>query len=152
MKTAYEFVYEFMTAFNQQIPDEVRIPRLNIRELRDKITEEEFNETENATSPIEILDGVCDLIYVAIGTALATGFKEQEVEEAFREVHRSNMSKFWKTKELESMPSNWTAKKSGVPGLWIVLREDGKVAKPSSYSPADIAGVLKNIRKENNEL
>lgn len=145
--SGFQMVAEFMTAFNQEIPEEVRMPRLNIRELRDKMTDEEFLETEYAPDPIHILDGVCDLIYVAMGTALATGFTEQEVNEAFREVHRSNMSKFWRTEHLDSIGLNWTAKKSGVAGLWIVTNEDGKVVKPTSYSPADLAGVLKKLKE-----
>lgn len=39
---------------------------------------------------VETLDGLCDLIYVAVGTAVQFQFP---LDKAFREVHRSNMSK-----------------------------------------------------------
>lgn len=41
----------------------------------------------------EILDALCDMMYVVIGTGLALGF---DLEEAFNRVHASNMTKLGK--------------------------------------------------------
>lgn len=67
---------------------------------------------------VSILDGLCDLTYVVLGTALSLGF---DLDAAFAEVHRSNMTKFPTT-----------------------LREDGKVQKGPNYEAPDLARVLAN--------
>ena len=59
---------------------------------------EEFNETRNAMilgseaglGPEDILDGLVDLVYVALGTAYLYGF---DFDEAWRRVHTANMQK-----------------------------------------------------------
>lgn len=73
-------------------------------------------ETDNPL--IAILDGLCDLTYVVLGTALSFGF---DLDSAFAEVHRSNMTKFPTT-----------------------LREDGKVLKGPNYEAPNLAQVLSN--------
>lgn len=60
-----------------------------------------------------ILDAICDSIYVLIGLALKMGFN---LDGAFAEVHRSNMSKL------------------GADGEPI-LREDGKILKGPNFTP-----------------
>ena len=60
-----------------------------------------------------MLDAICDLIYVAIGFALKAGM---DIDGAFREVHRSNMSKL---------------DKDGKP----IKRADGKVLKGPHFTP-----------------
>ena len=67
---------------------------------------------------VSILDGLCDLTYVVLGTALSLGF---DLDAAFAEVHRSNMTKFPTT-----------------------LREDGKVQKGPKYEAPDLGRVLAN--------
>lgn len=54
---------------------------------------EELAETEQAAAesdPEEIVDGLIDLIYIAIGTLRLAGV---DVQKAWSEVHRANMSK-----------------------------------------------------------
>lgn len=60
----------------------------------------------------ETLDALCDLIYVCIGMALKLGF---DLDGAFREVHRSNMSKLGP---------------DGKP----IKREDGKILKGPNFT------------------
>ena len=67
-----------------------------------------YRETE-----IPILDAICDSIYVLIGLALKMGF---DLDGAFREVHRSNMSKLGP---------------DGKP----IKRADGKVLKGPNFTP-----------------
>lgn len=65
---------------------------------------------------VAAVDGLCDTLYVVLGTAVAFGV---DIEECFDEVHRSNM-----------------AKASGP------VREDGKRLKPAGWQPPRIAEIL----------
>lgn len=73
------------------------------------------SEQEHAAQ-LEILDAICDSIYVLIGLALKMGFN---LDAAFREVHRSNMSKLGE---------------DGKP----IKRDDGKVLKGPNYTPPNL--------------
>ena len=66
--------------------------------------------------PVQMLDAICDLIYVAIGFALKAGM---DIDGAFREVHRSNMSKLGE---------------DGKP----IKRDDGKVLKGPNFTPPNL--------------
>lgn len=68
---------------------------------------------KTAGDEIPILDAICDSIYVLIGLALKMGF---DLDKAFLEVHRSNMSKL------------------GADGKPI-KREDGKILKGPNFTP-----------------
>lgn len=68
---------------------------------------------------IEAIDGLCDVVVIAYGTAEAIGI---DLEPFFDEVHRSNM-----------------AKKGGP----VV---EGKLLKPPGWTPPDIAGVLRDVK------
>ena len=83
------------------------------------------SEKEARESFIEIADAICDLIYVLSGTAVSLGIP---LEECWAEVQRSNMSK---------IPED------GV----IRRRDDGKILKPKTFSPADLKGVIFNSTK-----
>ena len=68
----------------------------------------------------EMFDAVIDIEVINLGTALTFGFP---VEDGFKEVHRSNMSKI--------LPDG------------TCLRDDnGKILKPEGYSPPDLKTVL----------
>jgi len=76
-----------------------------------------FCRSEQARpSLVEVIDGLCDLLYVAIGTAVEAGV---DLSEPFREVHASNMLKLLGPK-----------------------REDGKQLKPEGWCPPDIESIL----------
>ena len=70
-------------------------------------------ERHTKENEIEILDAICDSIYVLIGLALKMGF---DLDKAFLEVHRSNMSKL------------------GADGEPI-RRSDGKILKGPDFTP-----------------
>ena len=64
-----------------------------VRDLRTALLVEEVRELTDAAAAgdiVGIADGIADVVYVAIGTAVAYGIPFDEV---FREVHRSNMTK-----------------------------------------------------------
>lgn len=76
------------------------------------IRKEDFREHE-----VALLKELCDLLYVVYGTAVAFGY---DIDGAFEEVHRSNMSKL------------------GVDGK-PVRRDDGKALKGPNYFKANVA-------------
>jgi predicted HAD superfamily Cof-like phosphohydrolase len=95
-KSWIELVEEFLIArgdppnasMNQEMLDSVKVLRfrLMIEELA------ELTIAMHESDRIGCLDAVCDSLYVVIGSALAMGFGPV-LDSAFREVHRSNMTK-----------------------------------------------------------
>ena len=98
-------------------------PTADRRELRIRLINEEAEEFEKASlerDVVEAADALADLLYVVYGAALEWGIP---IDAVFDEVHRSNMTKVW-------------------PDGTVHYREDGKVLKPPTYSPANIAAIL----------
>ena len=101
------------------------------------------------TSLVEQLDALCDLQYVLSGAVIENGFKDI-FDEAFNEVHRSNMSKACNSQQEALMTLAHYKKKDNtegyykeVNGKWLVYRSsDDKVLKSINYSPANIKGIL----------
>lgn len=96
------------------------------RILRKRLLEEEVKETieaDEAGDLIEVVDGLLDTIYVAIGWLLELGLTPLEINLAMEEVHASNMTKV----DNEGKP---------------IFDEGGKVLKGDNYVKADIALVL----------
>ncbi len=88
--------------------------------LRLHLCQEELSELARAIClgrPLDALDALCDMRYVADGAAVELGMVDV-FEEAFEEVHRSNMSKL----------------NNGSP----VFSGQGRLAKGPSYSPPDL--------------
>lgn len=120
---AQQAVREFHEKAGATIND---VPTGNIsaedKKLRLKlITEEgitELQEAFEANDPVKIADALADLLYVTLGTAVTCGIP---LEACFKEVHRSNMSKF-------------------IDGY---RRDDGKWIKGDSYSPANLEPLLR---------
>lgn len=103
-------------------PPEKFPPDEETRALRSRLLIEECQETVDAlkaNDTIEVLDGLCDVIYIALGTAEAYGV---DLEPVFAEVQRSNMTKF--------------------PNGVCTINEYGKVKKPDDWQPPDLALVL----------
>ena len=88
--------------------------------LRYSLVLEEFNEFEGAHSKENLLKELADLVYVVYGYAATYGLN---LDEAFRRVHESNMSK------LDD---------NGEP----VRRADGKVLKGPNYKEADLSDLV----------
>lgn len=76
-------------------------------------------------NPIEVADGLTDILYVTLGGMATFGMP---AEELFNEVHASNMSKFVRNETTGA--------------LECVKNAEGKVQKPASYRKPDIKGVL----------
>jgi predicted HAD superfamily Cof-like phosphohydrolase len=93
--------------------------------LRYKLIREENEEYLEAAlrgDLVEVADALGDILYILCGTLLKHGL-EHKIDEVFREIQRSNMSKL------------------GADGKPI-HREDGKVMKGPDYFPPDIARIL----------
>ncbi len=91
-------------------------------ELRISLIQEEAGEFAEAVRERdlpEIVDALCDLLYVTYGAAVALGI---DLEPFYAEVHRANMSK-----------------------AGGYRREDGKWMKPAGWQPPDIEGLLARL-------
>jgi len=74
---------------------------------------------------VGVADGLADVLYVVIGTAVAYGI---DIQEVFDEVHRSNLSKTVWNKEL---------------GRYTIEKDEfGKGIKPPTYSPANLEPIV----------
>lgn len=127
MNKMQEQLREWHKKFGVIVNDTPTIPDKRVRELRIKLMYEELVkelipalEKDNI---IEIADGIADLLYVTIGTAVSYGIN---IEPIFDEVHRSNMTKLW-------------------PDGTVHYNDYGKVIKPETYSPANI---VKELEKQ----
>ncbi len=126
LRQAINFVKEFHDSFkigNADFPTE----KLDEKEylLRYKLMREENEEYLEAAQNgdlIEIADALGDMLYILCGTILKHGLQDK-IEEVFREIQRSNMSK------LDD---------NGNP----IYREDGKVMKGNNYFKPDINKIL----------
>lgn len=95
--------------------------------LRYRLMEEENNEYLEAAKAgdiVEIADALGDMLYILCGTMLKHGMQDK-MEEVFKEIQRSNMSK---------LDENGNA----------IRREDGKVLKSNLYTRPDIQSILNN--------
>ena len=120
-------VKEFNRVYGVEAPTKDYISiRTQLNLIREEITEliqaSKNWEDVPSTSPRDcdarkaVLDAICDSVYVLIGLALKMGF---DLDGAFREVHRSNMSKLGE---------------DGSP----ICREDGKILKGPNFTPPDL--------------
>jgi predicted HAD superfamily Cof-like phosphohydrolase len=134
-----ELVREFMRTYQQCIPEPPIMPDPVTQNLRYRLIDEEAQELAEATDKTEYLDAIGDLLYVVYGAALAAGFSPHQVDAAFTEIHRSNMSKVWTDDEIHSIPADCRSHRVG-DNRHIVRRTDGKIVKSPSYSPARLEG------------
>ena len=130
MRSAQLNLRDFHEKFGLTINDTPTIPGDDVLQFRINLINEEAGEFEQAAKArnlVEMADALADVIYVALGAAVSLGI---DLEPVFEEVHRSNMTKVWSDGQVRR-------------------REDGKVIKPPTYSPANIAQELeRQARKE----
>lgn len=83
---------------------------------------EEYLEAAEEGDLVKVADALGDMLYILLGTILKHGL-EGKIEEVFREIQRSNMSKL----DRDGRP---------------IYRADGKVLKGEDYFAPDIAAIL----------
>ena len=113
----------FMESFGQEVKSKPEFPSDDTVKLRIELISEELQELVDACKAgdiIEVADALTDILYVTYGAAHSFGIP---IDECFKEVQRSNMSKLGK---------------DGKP----IYREDGKVMKGPSYFKPDLKNVL----------
>lgn len=118
MNKFIEDVRAFHEKYGLTINEQPTIVHDNDIVLRYRLLDEECSETLNSISKGDlegIADGIVDLIYVAIGTAITYGIP---LEECWDEVQRANMSK--------------TGEKDG----------GGKITKGPDFVPPNIKKIL----------
>ena len=141
MNEQYDMVRDFMRTFGQTVPDNAALPNVEVAHFRRDIINEEAEELLKSTDLVEYYDAILDLIYVVLGAAAAAGISAEALSAGFAEVHRSNMSKLWTRDEIdEGVPVD--ARVNRVGDRFIVRRQDGKVLKSPSYSPARLTPIL----------
>ena len=121
--TNFELVEDFMEAMGQEVNVVPTFPEEEIQRLRLDLIEEELDELHYAIDNkdmVEIADALGDLLYVVYGAGHAFGI---DLDECFKEIHASNMSKLGP---------------DGKP----IKREDGKVLKPDTFFPPDLKTIL----------
>lgn len=121
--TNFELVEDFMEAMGQEVNAVPTFPEEDIQRLRLDLIEEELDELHYAIDNkdmVEIADALGDLLYVVYGAGHAFGI---DLDECFKEIHASNMSKLGP---------------DGKP----IKREDGKVLKPDTFFPPDLKKIL----------
>ena len=112
---------EFNQAFDIPKLDSPDIGSEELIELRIKLLREEveeYAEAARAGDLVEVLDALADIGYILAGTILNHGM-QNIYDDAFDEVHRSNMAKLVDGK--------------------VLRREDGKVMKPQGWTPPQLA-------------
>ena len=121
--TNFEDVLDWHRYFGLAIGDRPDLAAETTNELRVELIREEFEELVDAVARldiVEVADALADMLYVLHGAAVTWGIP---LDEVFREVHRSNMTKLGE---------------DGKP----VLRADGKILKGPHYSAPRLQPIL----------
>jgi predicted HAD superfamily Cof-like phosphohydrolase len=111
VKLIAEELLELCSAFNIRLDINAELP------VEDQVQISELNSESDRTYLVEAYDAVIDLMVVTVGAGITIGC---DLQPGWKEVHRSNMSKF-------------------IDGH---RREDGKWMKGPSYSPAQLGPII----------
>ena len=125
MEKLFNQRYEFNDAFKFTTNDHFDLISPAEYGLEYNMLKEELDEYFAACKDrdrVEIADAIGDMLYLIIGTAAKHGLDAEELGKVMDEIHRSNMSKLHNGK--------------------VVKNTVGKVVKPDTFSPPNIAEVL----------
>lgn len=125
MRDYIQMVADFHTVFDQKDGNKPRLINSRDGQLRYSLLLEENNEYLEAVEKndlVGIADALGDQLYIIYGTILKHGL-QGKIEQVFKEIHRSNMSKL------------------GADGK-PVYREDGKILKGPGYFKPNIKDIL----------
>jgi predicted HAD superfamily Cof-like phosphohydrolase len=125
MKDFIDLVAEFHYLFDQKDAKKPTTGNEKQGELRYSLLAEEnaeYLEAVRDNNLVDIADALGDQLYIIYGTILKHGLQDK-IEDVFKEIHRSNLSKLGA---------------NGKP----IYREDGKILKGPDYFKPDIKKVL----------
>jgi predicted HAD superfamily Cof-like phosphohydrolase len=125
MKDFIDLVAEFHYLFDQKDAKKPTTGNEKQGELRYSLLAEEnaeYLEAVRDNNLVDIADALGDQLYIIYGTVLKHGLQDK-IEDVFKEIHRSNLSKLGA---------------NGKP----IYREDGKILKGPDYFKPDIKKVL----------
>lgn len=117
LSNAQADVRAFQKAFNLPYEDAPKMLTAERLKFRQELLQEEVDEISAATTLEDLADGIGDVIYIALGTAIESGI---EMEPIFKIIQAANMAKLGE---------------DGKP----IYREDGKVIKPEGWQPPEPA-------------
>ena len=120
------------------IPNDKKLTDFVVNFIKEE-TDELAEAIENKDI-VEVLDAICDLLYVAVGNATMVFGLKDKLEAAYAEVQASNMSKSCTTPEEAQATVEARSKEHGecfyrqVGDRWVVYRaSDYKVMKSINY-------------------
>ena len=120
------------------VPADTKLTNFVVDFIKEE-TEELAEAIENGDI-VEVLDAICDLLYVAVGNAAMVFGVKDKLMDAYAEVQASNMSKSCATKEEAEETIAVRSKDHGpcytkqVGDRWVVYRtSDDKVMKSVNY-------------------
>ena len=146
----FDQVAEFMNVSEQPVRSSpVRVDDKTL-DFRLSLVEEETRELHSAVENhdyVEIVDALADIIYVVDGFAHTLGV---DMNEAFRLVHESNMTKFCDSEEEAKETVEWykanetrydsPSYRRTDQGYWVVFNEStSKVLKSIKYKAVDLS-------------
>lgn len=125
MKKQINAVEEFHNSFNEAngtIPRLVDIDTYDLRYRLMREENEEYLEACKENDMVEVADALGDQLYILCGTILKHGM-QHIIEDVFKEIHRSNMSKL---------------DENGKP----IFRIDGKIMKSVLYEKPNLVPIV----------
>lgn len=147
-------VKEFNRAFGVDVPQNVQkdlfVQNPKLVKLKLDLILEEVDELKKAVAEhdmVETVDALADILYVVYGFGIALGI---DLDEAFRRVHESNMSKLCKDEERARATIEWYKNKmnhvydsptyrKNETGQYVVINQStGKILKSIDYHPVDL--------------
>jgi len=145
----FQDVAEFMNVSEQPVRTVPAAVDDKVLDFRLSLVQEEANELADAVKEkdyVEMVDALADIIYVVDGFAHTIGV---DLNEAFRLVHESNMTKFCTSEEEAKETVKWYKENESrynsptyrlsKGGLWIVYNAStSKVLKSIHYKPVDL--------------
>ncbi len=160
--TNFEKVLDFNQKFGVTVHDTPQ-PTIfdddkHLVNLRMDLIREEVRELEEAVKEkdmLETVDALGDILYVVYGMGVSIGV---DLDEAFRLIHDSNMSKLCKSEEEAVQTVEWHQKEFDEGRLaydspawrlsddgqyWVVYNKStGKILKSINYHPVDLKPVI----------
>src|SRR6056300_1587282 len=121
----FQSVKKFMQTFGQEVKNRAEFPNEKIVKLRYDLIKEELDELHQAITDKdikEVADALTDILYVTYGAGHAFGIN---LDECFKEVQNSNMSKLGKDRKP-------------------IYDDSGKVMKGPDYFEPDLSKILNN--------